>query len=718
MNDWLGAVALRWAPVGGVAALVMAVSVSLASTPDSLAPVVPQAAEQWAPAFTQHREPIAPDALGRGRVAECATCHYEVSLQWASSAHAFASFNNPYYRVSVELNRDAAGFEASRFCAGCHDPALLVTGAMDGPIAPDDPAAHAGITCVACHSIDDASNDGNGSYHLAMAPIVMPAEGDPDTLAAHRARLADTTLRTNALCVSCHRGFVGDGTGNPHFFFGMNDAADWEGSAYAGTGIERLDDPVEAADCAGCHMPSEAGVRSHRFPGAQTALAQRRVDTPQLLASQELLRSSATLAFGAVTAPDGTRWLDPDEADPSATEWVFDLVVRNVGAGHRFPAGTLDLQDTWLEVTLTDADGVVVARAGTDHALSGWDQNAHVLRAFSVDEEGAEVPFHVISQIRTTAWNHTIPARDAAVVQYRWAPEAGLAEITYPLTLDARLRHRRHHLTFARRVCEESTQGTGAEFVSAAARLNGELLDPCLEQPITEVAALSFQVGPGARNRLTRPEWRQQYEHALGLSHGVQERLAEAYPSLRAAWRQLQVEGSDRERAMALVLWAEIDGMLGRTDSALERLDLAAAEWRHHPTIAFRRGEALAQVWRWSEAAAAYQEAALGMPSSELAWERLAVALVSDGQFEQAGAAVQTGLQLNPRNVSLLRSQYLALRGLGASAAAVSVAQAAYLEHRVDDDAPGMRAACERLYPDCAARRAPVPVYELLAGEP
>src|SRR5690606_30143822 len=31
----------------------------------------------------------------------CATCHEEVSIQWRTSAHAFASFNNPIYRASI-----------------------------------------------------------------------------------------------------------------------------------------------------------------------------------------------------------------------------------------------------------------------------------------------------------------------------------------------------------------------------------------------------------------------------------------------------------------------------------------------------------------------------------------------------------------------------------------------------------------------------------------
>src|SRR5881394_770309 len=39
------------------------------------------------------------DPIGAG---DCSNCHGDVAAQWASSAHRFSSFNNPYYRFSVE----------------------------------------------------------------------------------------------------------------------------------------------------------------------------------------------------------------------------------------------------------------------------------------------------------------------------------------------------------------------------------------------------------------------------------------------------------------------------------------------------------------------------------------------------------------------------------------------------------------------------------------
>jgi len=119
-------------------------------------------------------------------VRRCAGCHTEAVRQWASSAHAHASFDNPWYRASVESLRSEVGFEASRHCAGCHDPVLLMSGRMDQPLAPEEPLANAGVTCLACHSVRAPTSDGNASYTLSTDPVPYPKPGDAASLQAHR----------------------------------------------------------------------------------------------------------------------------------------------------------------------------------------------------------------------------------------------------------------------------------------------------------------------------------------------------------------------------------------------------------------------------------------------------------------------------------------------------------------------------------------------------
>ena len=65
----------------------------------------------------------------------CERCHSDIYKQWDSSAHHFSSFNNQWYRKSIEYMQSVNGVQPSKWCAGCHDPALLFSGMMDQPIA-------------------------------------------------------------------------------------------------------------------------------------------------------------------------------------------------------------------------------------------------------------------------------------------------------------------------------------------------------------------------------------------------------------------------------------------------------------------------------------------------------------------------------------------------------------------------------------------------------
>ena len=142
---------------------------------------------------------------------DCADCHSDVASQWTHSAHAYASFDNPWYRASIDEFRANRGKDESRFCAGCHDPLLLLSGDIDQEVTPDNELAYAGITCLVCHSVESTRPDGNASFTLTDAPVLLPDPANPEEIEAHRARLTMKPLRTAALCGSCHRSFSGHG---------------------------------------------------------------------------------------------------------------------------------------------------------------------------------------------------------------------------------------------------------------------------------------------------------------------------------------------------------------------------------------------------------------------------------------------------------------------------------------------------------------------------
>ncbi len=130
-------------------------------------PRLPKTTARFWPALVDAPAQLSGAALSEPQ--RCAPCHADIVKAWQASAHAFASFNNPIYRASVEALRAARPLSASQACAGCHDPALLIDDAMSKEIDPKDPRAHAGVSCGTCHGITKATADGNGSYRLKRA---------------------------------------------------------------------------------------------------------------------------------------------------------------------------------------------------------------------------------------------------------------------------------------------------------------------------------------------------------------------------------------------------------------------------------------------------------------------------------------------------------------------------------------------------------------------
>jgi hypothetical protein len=666
--------------------------------------VVPGGGAPWAPAELRIAGPRLVPPASLEDATNCGSCHADIAAQWRTSAHALASFTNPLYRVSVERLRAERGAAPSRMCASCHDLALLAAGAMDeAEIAPDDPRAHAGVSCTTCHSAAHATRDGNGSLTL-RSDLALPSAPEDSTLAAHRRRVVSVALRTAELCGACHRAFLDEQTGNAAALLGMDDYGAWQRSAWAGSTGERPDH-VKARDCRGCHMPREAAslgdvaakdgtVPSHRFLGAHTTLAAMRGDAAQLVRQQEFLKGTARVDVAAARV-DGGPWAMPAEraVARAGVRLEVDVVIFNARVGHRFPGGVLDNQGARLELTLRTTQGRVVASS-----------SEHEVRAQVVSVDGRPLLQRQTHEFVATAWNHTVPARDARVARIRLQVPADLPAQAFPLSVEARLVHQARSPALMQAACDDAHTPRGKAFRREGLRLTLSDLDACVAQPETPIDTQVVLLDGTVRDET----WVRAYRRGLGLSAGLQEYLDEAEEAFAHA------AGLAQGRDLGTAHWAlgSLAGKRGQVDRALSFLQHAQEELGPLASIAKARGETYAQVWRWSEAAAAFREALVLAPDDLLLWQSLAMAEASVGRPLQALAAAQAGLRLHPRDGDCLRVQALAFERLGAP---TSAALDAALHWRVPDDGPAAKARCGARVPGCSARRNPVPVYEAQA---
>jgi hypothetical protein len=72
-----------------------------------------------------HKNFLKDDDLGRPEFCGQAGCHPDIYKMWNESAHHFSSFNNPYYRKTVELMISEKEVAPVRWCASCHDAMVL-----------------------------------------------------------------------------------------------------------------------------------------------------------------------------------------------------------------------------------------------------------------------------------------------------------------------------------------------------------------------------------------------------------------------------------------------------------------------------------------------------------------------------------------------------------------------------------------------------------------
>ena len=97
----------------------------------------------------------------------CKRCHEDIYNQWFSSAHHFSSFNNQWYRKSIEYMQDTIGTKPSKWCGGCHDPAVLYSRhdghAHQADRAPARSAGRTGLHDVPLHCRRE-EHDGPGGF--------------------------------------------------------------------------------------------------------------------------------------------------------------------------------------------------------------------------------------------------------------------------------------------------------------------------------------------------------------------------------------------------------------------------------------------------------------------------------------------------------------------------------------------------------------------------
>ncbi len=524
----------------------------------------------------------------------CLECHPDTHEQWSHSVHKFSSFNNPAYKFSVLdtqrklLERDGHA-RALTFCAGCHDPVPMLSGALtDAGFDQSSPSVNAGITCTVCHAVTDVHNAlGNGSFTIE-APVHYPfADSEQPMLkwinhqlikakpAFHKKMFLKPLHQSPEFCGACHKVHLPEELNDYKWLRGQNHYDTYHLSGVSGHGVSSFYYPPKAQEnCNTCHMPSmvsadfgarpmdDSGalkIHDHQFPGSNTAIPHM-LGFPDWVnqANQEFLEGVARVDIFAVR--DGPTLSSPliapvrpthPELAPGQT-YLIDVVLRTLTLGHPMTQGTADSNELWVDVTVRCGDRVIGRSGGLRDEDLQVDPWSHFVNAYVIDRDGNRIDRRNAEDIFVALYNNQIPPGAGDVLHYQLnVPEWADA----PITFEATLRYRKFDAKYMRLIL-------GEDFVRN-------------ELPITTIASdrVVFPLkGSGAANSEREiPMWQRWNDYGIGLlrkgSGGAQKgELRQA----EFAFQQVEALGRpDGPLNLARVYMRE--GRLADAAAALER---------------------------------------------------------------------------------------------------------------------------------------------------
>ncbi|MDQ7066350.1 MAG: tetratricopeptide repeat protein [candidate division KSB1 bacterium] len=412
------------------------------------------------PLETSNENYLNHDFLLNSQSCGTAGCHPDIVQQWQASGHRMASIGNERYRKALRYLEKRVDKNVLNFCAGCHSPALLVSGLSTESINDlvtqniDDP----GVGCNACHAVRKIkSTAGNADMQLHRPGLTSLGVSEvgwqrwlygwiinvmPDM---HRNSMMQPFHReqSSEFCSTCHEVGLEPPLLQQGWASGPNHYDSWRLSSFGGSPVLSFFDRDKKQSCVDCHMPlvssNDAGndnglVRDHRFlrPGGSTVAA-----SEPFVELHAFLLPAGSDGLGALPAIAMPAAGDRNRSQPGpAAELSLDVVIAPTGVGHFMPFGKFETRRLGLKVELFNTAGVRL-----------WQQAVDDLKAHE-DISEDDMPKMVFSQ--------KFNKEDAAlpILQIIPADAARLVRLNLPLSelvgqqlrLSLKLIEQRHHV--------------------------------------------------------------------------------------------------------------------------------------------------------------------------------------------------------------------------------------------------------------------------------
>jgi tetratricopeptide (TPR) repeat protein len=446
---------------------------------------------------------------------------------------------------AVALARDG-NVNASRWCAGCHDPVPFFSGAFDDPNfdLEHHPTSQAGITCTACHSIVNVNSTiGNADYTIEE-PVHYPFAFSTNKALAflnrqlvkakpafHNKTFLKPLHKTAEFCSTCHKVSIPKDLNHyKDWLRGQNSYDSFLLSGVSGHGARSFYYPEHAkGNCADCHMPLQPSqdfgarffnptnkvlsVHDHLFPAANTALPYLRGETNIVKRHQDFLTNSLRVDIfgikegGTVDSPLTAPLRPQVPVLKRGATYLLEVVVRTLGLGHQYTQGTADSNETWLDVKAVSGTKPI-GRSGGLGPHKEVDPWSHFLNIYMLDRHGHRIDRRNPQDIFTPLYNNQINPGAARVSHYSFTVPEDAAD---SVRVEVKLQYRKFDTIYVNYFLGQGWTN-GMPFV-----ITNDL-------PITTIASdvVIFPVASAAEVVVTNPpsaipEWERSNDYGIGL---------------------------------------------------------------------------------------------------------------------------------------------------------------------------------------------------------
>ncbi len=653
----------------------------------------------------------------------CGHCHKESYHQWRQSAHG-NSFRAPWYLRNVNMLIDEKGVQYSRHCEGCHNPIALFSGDLSQGMPRKRPFANEGVTCMTCHSMVSTTTMGTGSYVMGIPAVLVDENGKPITtpvpdseilahLDRHSAAVMRPFLRTSEFCAACHKAAIPKTLDDYKWLRAFTVYDEWQGTSFAKESPLPFYRKDVVSTCQTCHMKSEplpAGssdyggtqgmLASHRWLGGNTLIPQYYKYPEQAqkteaflqagvfnvdLFALEIENAGATKQDSVLVAPLGLTGF----SIVGGETLIADVVIQNKGTGHSFVPEQRDFYEAWVNFTVKDGDGKLLAQSGYLQPSGDLDTSAHSFTNRIINKDGHYNSLHQIWHNRTLAYNNTIQSGRSQLIRYRFRLPAN---VKGPVQISSSVLYRRFDQHF----------------------IDYAMKKQHYPEPVIEMASQTRSLNIGRNNPMhpqadENPEWMRWNNYGIALLD-AQQYAASVHAFERVA--ALRPDYGDVYTNMAVVeiLWEKYADARPNLAKALTLMPGDSRALYYRALVERNEGQV-------NEAIDDLQSVLTHYPRSRDALRELGFSYYQKHEYTKAEQVYQQLQGVDPDSLSAHYNLAILYRRLGQRSKA-SFEAARFADEKLDPGASIYALEFLRRHPEIASESVPWHVHDLTGDAP